>query len=276
MAADSVDYWNNRARAQKTFYKGEEFYTVTEVPFYYQRRRLLLSSLAALVEECGAAKGLKVLDFGCGDGFFSLYLASRFPAVSVYGCDLSAQFISDAKMRAEQKGVGCVFHQGDSVIPFEYTFDIIVCIAVLAHIAEPEIEPIVEQFQGGLRGGGKVLLFEQTATVPRHGQRFARRTEDYYMDLFAVKGFRLVSRQLIAFPFFTGMSRYSRRALSLAAALVRRLRQERLAAWMCNPNNSLLLTVRYWEVMLAVSRVLDRFLTPAEGNTVFIFEKDQW
>ena len=57
-------YWNDRAN--KTYrYKGEEFYTITPIPYYYKRRKAILSFLAKCILE---NKAESVCDYGCGDG----------------------------------------------------------------------------------------------------------------------------------------------------------------------------------------------------------------
>lgn len=53
MNYNEEDYWN--ARANKVYrYKGEEFYTITPIPYYYQRRKVILDFLAKCV--CGGGQ----------------------------------------------------------------------------------------------------------------------------------------------------------------------------------------------------------------------------
>ena len=63
---DENSYWERRGRL-KCYYKNEEFYTITPIPYYYKRRKIILE----LIEEY-ISKGevQKVCDFGCGDGWY--------------------------------------------------------------------------------------------------------------------------------------------------------------------------------------------------------------
>ena len=59
-------------------------------------------SLKRLVET-GQIKPCKVLDIGCGEGFYSIYLASK--GFDVLGIDISENAIKYAKENAEKAGV---------------------------------------------------------------------------------------------------------------------------------------------------------------------------
>jgi cyclopropane fatty-acyl-phospholipid synthase-like methyltransferase len=67
-------------------------------------------ALAELVEG-GALKPCRTLDVGCGEGYISLYLASK--GFDVTGVDISANAIKLAKKHAEEMGVKCNFMQMD-------------------------------------------------------------------------------------------------------------------------------------------------------------------
>jgi 2-polyprenyl-3-methyl-5-hydroxy-6-metoxy-1,4-benzoquinol methylase len=71
---DSEYYWNMRADNSYK-YKGECFYTLTPIPYYYSRRRILLKLLGREIKKIN--KG-KILDFGCGDGFYLKYFTTLY------------------------------------------------------------------------------------------------------------------------------------------------------------------------------------------------------
>jgi len=61
------------------------------------------SWIAPALDALGNVRGLSVLDLGCGHGMASVVLARR--GARVTGCDLSAGYLSEARMRAEANGV---------------------------------------------------------------------------------------------------------------------------------------------------------------------------
>jgi cyclopropane fatty-acyl-phospholipid synthase-like methyltransferase len=66
--------------------------------------------LAELVES-GQVRPCRALDIGCGEGFFSIYLASK--GFDVLGIDLSDKAIGYARQNAEEAGVKAEFRQMD-------------------------------------------------------------------------------------------------------------------------------------------------------------------
>lgn len=212
------------------------------------------------------------MDFGCGDGFYSMYLSGLFKNFQFFGCDLSQEFINYASKKAQEKSMNCIFKQGESTIPFESKFDIIFCIAVLAHIPPEQLKGIVKQFRQKSCKGAKVILFEQTALIAREGSTWARRTEGYYERLFDTNGFKLLRKELISFPFFTLASKYARLPFLGLAVLTGKLRLDKLSQYLRNPNHRFL--VICYEIFMVLTHLFDRFLIPKEGNTLFIFETE--
>jgi 2-polyprenyl-3-methyl-5-hydroxy-6-metoxy-1,4-benzoquinol methylase len=264
------EYWRDRAVTRRTYYKNEKFYTTTPVPMYYRRRQILLERLSAMMKALSRNKGLKVLDFACGDGFYSLYLSRAFKNCWFHGCDLVAEFIDEANEQNAKERLNCTFAPAESAVPFNEKFDIILCIAALAHIPQKEHGNIVKQFKQKSPQGAVVILFEQTALVPRQSRTWARRREDYYESLFAAHGFELQEKELIAFPFFTLTNRYVRLPALGQALVARKLGLEKLAQRLRNPNFKPL--IFSYDILMVLSRLFDRFLTPQEGNTLFVFK----
>ncbi len=104
------------------------------------------------------AKGLRVLDAGCGSGAFSGSLADM--GFSVTGLDVSDEMIVLA--RATVKNAG--FFVGDILrTPFpENSFDIVFCGGVLHHFPGRLRECALE-FRRVLKPGGRVYFFEPYA-----------------------------------------------------------------------------------------------------------------
>jgi 2-polyprenyl-6-hydroxyphenyl methylase/3-demethylubiquinone-9 3-methyltransferase len=81
-------------------------------------------------------QGLQALDVGCGGGFTCEFMAKR--GVKVSGIDQSAQCIQQAQAHASLSGLQIDYQHGYSEnLPYgANTFDIVVCVDVLEHIAD--------------------------------------------------------------------------------------------------------------------------------------------
>lgn len=64
-----------------------------------------------LFEHLGDVKGLRVLDAGCGTGYFSRMLAER--GAEVVGVDLSGELLAIAEQEEAQNPLGVTFHRAD-------------------------------------------------------------------------------------------------------------------------------------------------------------------
>ena len=82
-------YWEERG--EKTYrYRGEEFCTVTPIPMYYERRRILVRLLEPYI---GAASVRRICDFGCGDGYYLARFSRRFVGKDWVGIDVAQSMI---------------------------------------------------------------------------------------------------------------------------------------------------------------------------------------
>ena len=95
-------YWEQRAKNIRK-YKGEEFYTITEIPFYVYRRNRILEILNGI-----SVEGKRILDFGCGDGYYSRYLKKR--GAEVIGVDISSGMVNLAKENAKKYDLEIPFY----------------------------------------------------------------------------------------------------------------------------------------------------------------------
>jgi 2-polyprenyl-3-methyl-5-hydroxy-6-metoxy-1,4-benzoquinol methylase len=87
----------------------------------------------------------RVLDIGCGVGV----LASRFPPDLYYGLDIDLESIQLARRTYPR-------HRFETVLPTGATFDTIVGLAVIEHIAQPG--EILKQLRSRLAPDGKIVL----------------------------------------------------------------------------------------------------------------------
>ncbi|MFX1511769.1 MAG: methyltransferase domain-containing protein [Promethearchaeota archaeon] len=88
-------------------------------------------------KQIGNVKGLKVLDAGCGNGYFSRQLAER--GAEVVGVDHSKVFIEYCTTQENQSPLGCKFYQGSldnlSFLESEL-FDLIISNIVMVDVIE--------------------------------------------------------------------------------------------------------------------------------------------
>ncbi|MCK4973211.1 MAG: class I SAM-dependent methyltransferase, partial [Candidatus Heimdallarchaeota archaeon] len=82
-------------------------------------------------------QGLKVLDAGCGNGYFARKLAKK--GANVYGVDFSERFIEYCKKREEEEQLGCKYSQASltDLTMFENDFfDLIISNIVLVDVQD--------------------------------------------------------------------------------------------------------------------------------------------
>src|SRR5262245_48473179 len=84
----------------------------------------------SLVKALGIAKGLKVLDLGCGDGTTALPAAML--GADVLGVDIARNLVEAGNKRAREQGLtNCKFQEGDATDLHELkdqSFDLVVSI----------------------------------------------------------------------------------------------------------------------------------------------------
>jgi len=185
-------YWEKRGMLS-FLYKGEAFYTVTPIPYYYRRRSLLLELMKPII---GLPQVATICDFGCGDGWYVRYFSDVFKNKSWCGLDVSDSMLEKAKLLCPK----VKFALSDKSIPFEQKFDAIYAITVFAHIMNDS--DVIESFKyisAKLEIKGYCLLFEQTGTR-KSGSTYCTRAYTDYIDYANHVGLSLESQELISFP----------------------------------------------------------------------------
>ena len=113
------------------------------------------------------ADGTKLIEFGCGPGFYSCRLAGRYPQLSVVGVDRSDRQLSRARGRAQTLGLrNCRFERVNVLdIPCDDSdFDVLVASRLFTVL--PERDRAVAEMHRVLRPGGRCFIAE-----PRHALR---------------------------------------------------------------------------------------------------------
>jgi 2-polyprenyl-3-methyl-5-hydroxy-6-metoxy-1,4-benzoquinol methylase len=106
---------------------------------------------------CASRPGEKILDIGCGTGWFAAAVASQYGA-EVLGIDASDYAINEARRRyGDIDNLG--FQVCDALlIEYEDTFDKVSCLDVLEHFSYEDAQSLLSKIGTALRGGGTLVL----------------------------------------------------------------------------------------------------------------------
>jgi ubiquinone/menaquinone biosynthesis C-methylase UbiE len=144
---------------EKTAKALEAVYATRDV----RRRRALVH------EALAAAPGERVLDVGCGPGFYVAELLERVgPEGSVAGVDLSQPMLALAAHRAGAGANVELKEGGATALPFEdESFDAAVSVQVLEYVADVDLA--IAEIHRVLRPGGRVVIWDvDWQTVSMH------------------------------------------------------------------------------------------------------------
>jgi ubiquinone/menaquinone biosynthesis C-methylase UbiE len=139
-----------------------------------EQRRLILQSrfigemTEIVFERAGLARGMRVLDVGCGAGDVSLLAASFVGSSgSVLGIDQSPDSVAFARERAEALGLDNVEFETCLLEEFRQakTFDALVGRLVLPYVDEPAA--VLRQLAEHVRPGGLVVFHEMELSTLR-------------------------------------------------------------------------------------------------------------
>ena len=118
----------------------------------------------------------KVLDLGCGPGFFSIILAKM--GYEVTAVDCSEGMLAQARQLVKRAGLEITLQQKDINHPEfpDDSFDAIVSRNVTWTLSNPW--QVYEECQRLLRPGGRLLLFDANWNMPLYDEDMARRAEN--------------------------------------------------------------------------------------------------
>ncbi len=114
------------------------------------------------------ARGIDVLDVGCGSGRAIHRMARVYPRSRFTGYDLSPEAIAHAKREAEEQGIGNVQFEVRDLAEFEAheSFDLVTAFDTIHDQADPE--RVLDGIHDGLRPGGVFLMQEIGGTSHVH------------------------------------------------------------------------------------------------------------
>ncbi|HVH65100.1 MAG TPA: class I SAM-dependent methyltransferase [Candidatus Acidoferrum sp.] len=136
-----------------------------ELLFLGARRR----SYRKLLEAADVQRGDRVLDVGCGPGYFTRMLAEATgPSGSTVGIDAAPEMIDYARRKARRLP-NCRFEPGSAAsLSFDdAAFDVVASSLMLHHLPDELRSQAVDEMKRVLRPGGTLLLAE--FTIPTHG-----------------------------------------------------------------------------------------------------------
>ena len=141
-----VNYWEKRSDS-----------------FLVQKRQELHSAMAErwmreIHAQLPEEKNLKILDVGCGAGFFSILLAKE--GYQVTGIDLTPDMIKNARLLAEEEKVSCEFQVMDAENPefTDETFDVVISRNLTWTL--PHVQHAYQEWIRVLKKGGILLNFD--------------------------------------------------------------------------------------------------------------------
>lgn len=108
-------------------------------------------------------KGRTVLEYGCGPGSYSFFLAAH--GAHVTGIDISDVAIAQAAARARRENLSIAYHVMDAeqlTLP-DNTFDLVCGVAILHHL---DLDKAFAQLARTLKPDGKAVFFEPLGHNP--------------------------------------------------------------------------------------------------------------
>jgi ubiquinone/menaquinone biosynthesis C-methylase UbiE len=112
----------------------------------------------ALVAQLGIAKGMDVLDLGCGDGTTAIPEAKL--GANVLGVDIAANLVEAGNNRAKAEGLtNCHFQEGDAIDLHELkdqSFDLVV--SIFGAMFAPKPFEVAKEMVRVTRTGGRIVM----------------------------------------------------------------------------------------------------------------------
>ena len=183
---EAIDFWNQRHQIRGELLSGGD------LSFDHATNEILYAlRLGRLIDIIGTTSSvvapLRVLDAGCGKGYFARAMA-RF-GHRLDGIDSSEAAIENCRLNAAL-GERCELSTLDRWQP-PYLYDVVYCVDVLFHIMEDSVwERSVRNLASLVRLGGRLILSDHKSDVERlWGSYQVTRSASRYRALLESSGF---------------------------------------------------------------------------------------
>lgn len=136
MTYDPSEYWNNLCGNQMKL--AEVGWPNWTEAYNRARYRLSLEQVSQIVDRLHS-EPQRILEVGCGVGFWTRYLTERFPASTYLGIDLSMKAINNLREQYRDKPNVSFLHADASTVRLPASsYDLVICFEVLLHIVDEE------------------------------------------------------------------------------------------------------------------------------------------
>ena len=146
------------SRPESLFERSDRIYILCREKIFRNDTQRMI---AALWPNCRPRANARLVELGCGPGFYSRKLARIFPEMEVLGLDRSRQQLEYAREKAAAIGLNnCRFERSDvlDVSCPGASFDYLIASRLFTVLAEPE-RAVAEMFRV-LKGGGRCFIAE--------------------------------------------------------------------------------------------------------------------
>ena len=130
----------------------------------HKNRYIDLLQKTALEEVLELKGDEAVLDFGCGSGRLSYWIASR--VRKVVGLEVTPEMIDLAKQNRSAENVEFMLYDGNHFPDMPYPFDLILSVGVLQIMEGENLTKVVSALSRYLNPGGRFLMIEQVSDNP--------------------------------------------------------------------------------------------------------------
>jgi ubiquinone/menaquinone biosynthesis C-methylase UbiE len=111
----------------------------------------------------GPRPGQRVLELGCGPGFYTRRLAKRFPQIETIGIDRSVSLVEFARSRAKAAALeNCSFQQGDACALLDIPGQVDAIVVSRLFLIVWDREAVLSEIFRLLKPGGRCFLAEPT------------------------------------------------------------------------------------------------------------------
>ena len=149
------------AKADSLFERVSWFYALCREYLFRDHTQEIAASLFAAP---GPPAGTRLLELGCGPGFYACRLAQEYPTLRTTGVDLSESLIRRAKDRAAARQLSnCSFQHADAHSLPHPSASVDAVVVSRLFLIVPDKEGIVQEIFRVLKPGGRCFIAEPTS-----------------------------------------------------------------------------------------------------------------